>query len=293
MIAAGKRYIVYPSRSDVFEIWNLSDLHMGAKACAEDMIRRDVEAIKSNPNAYWLGGGDYCDFINYGDKRFDPDAVSESISVKDLGQLGRKSAEMVYDMFSPIRDKCLGLLYGNHELSYMKDKAMQNLHSKMCIDLNVPDLGYCCLMDLEFIRDSHKKGKVCKPLFTIENPRKEKIIGQVYEVRVFAHHGSGFATTPGGKLNKLIQFMNNFDADIYFLGHVHDQVGRRQATITADRDCKKITAHEKLGVISGSYLKTYEHGSTTYGEQKGYAPTTLGAAKITINPDKRTFQGDV
>jgi hypothetical protein len=293
MIAAGKRYIVYPSRSDIFEIWNLSDLHLGSKACAVDMIQRDVNKIKENPNAYWLGGGDYADFISHTDKRFDPDAVAENISVKDLGQLGKKSMEMAKEIFMPIRDKCLGLLYGNHELSFMKDKAQQNLHGWLCTELSVPDLGYCCLFDVGFIRDCTKKSKAKKQYLYFENPRKDHAIGNCYEIRVFAHHGSGFATTPGGKLNKLIQFMNNFDADVYFLGHVHDQVGRRQASITADRDCKKLIARERLGVISGSYFKTYEHGTTTYGEQKGYAPTTLGAAKITIIPDKRTFQGEV
>jgi hypothetical protein len=293
MIAAGKRLIIYPNNGDIFEIWNLSDLHLGSRACAEDMIQRDINKIKENPNAYWLGGGDYCDFISHTDKRFDPDAVAESISVKDLGQLGKKSMEMAKEMFIPIRDKCLGLLYGNHELSFMKDKVQQNLHAWLCTDMGVPDLGYCCLMDVSFIRNVYKDKKKNKSILYFENPRLGKNLGPSYCIRVFAHHGSGFATTPGGKLNKLIQFMNNFDADVYFLGHVHDQVGRRQASITADQDCKKLIARERLGVISGSYLKTYEHGTTTYGEQKGYAPTTLGAAKIIVNPYKKTFQGEV
>ena len=111
--------------------------------------------------------------------------------------------------------------------------------------------------------------------------------------RFFVHHGAGFAVTPGGKLNRLIRFMNYFDADIFMLGHVHDQIGRREVSIGANADCSKLVTRTKLGVISGSYLKTYEEGVTTYGEQRGYSPTVLGSAVVTIVPDKRTVRGEI
>jgi hypothetical protein len=46
-------------------------------------------------------------------------------------------------------------------------------------------------------------------------------------------------------------------------------------------------------VISGSYLKTYAQGVTSYGEQKGYEPTTLGAAWVAIKPQTRDIWGRV
>jgi hypothetical protein len=48
-----------------------------------------------------------------------------------------------------------------------------------------------------------------------------------------------------------------------------------------------------VGVISGSYLKTYAQGVTTYGEQKGYEPTSLGAAWVQIHPESRRLEAPV
>ena len=87
--------------------------------------------------------------------------------------------------------------------------------------------------------------------------------------------------------------MRNFEADIFFMGHVHDQMGARLTPLCADSDCLKIRNRTRLGVVSGSYLKTYAQGVTTYGEQKGYEPTTLGAAWVMVKPDTREMWGSV
>jgi hypothetical protein len=111
--------------------------------------------------------------------------------------------------------------------------------------------------------------------------------------RVFVHHGAGYAVTPGGKVNKLIAARNAFTADIYFLGHVHDQMARREPTLGANLDCTKIEQKQRLGLISGSYLRTYKQGSISYGEQKMYRPTTLGAAVALNKPFTREMEATI
>lgn len=291
MEAAGRKHIWHPSRTDEFRIWNLSDLHIGAKGCAESEIRRDVKTIADDPFSFWLGGGDFADYIGYKDKRFDPDAMAEWISVKDLGDLGRKSMQRVRDILLPIRSKCLGLLLGNHELKYELMTEQEGLHHWLCQELNVPYLGYCCLFDLMFHRTSTAK----VPALHDRSPSKRSGAkgdgGTTF--RVFAHHGAGYATTPGGKLNKLSSFMSAFDADLYFLGHVHDSVARKEPSLGANADCSKIVQRSKLGLIAGSYLKTYSQGSISYGEQKGYRPTNLGAAVALIHPETRRMEAAI
>jgi len=277
MEAGGKRYIVYGSRSNTISIWNLADLHMGSAACAEDLLRKDVAAIRDDPCAFWFGGGDYADFIGYTDIRFDPDVVAPWISVKDLKQLGRVSMRRVRDLLLPIKDKCLGLLEGNHEKKYELKKDHEGLHGWLCEELGAANLAYSCLVDVTFVRHP----RTARPTLTLDNPDRQN---SRRAFRFFLHHGAGYAQTAGGKLNRLIQFMYSFDADVYMCGHVHDQVGRREPMIGADADCKKLIAKEKVGVISGSYLKTYAQGTTTYGEMKGYRPTVLGAAKVEVTP---------
>lgn len=292
MEAAGKRFIWHGSVSDVFRIWNLADLHLGAKGCAEGDLLKDIQEIGTDPFSFWIGGGDYCEFIGYADKRFDPDAVAAWISVKDLGDLGRKCMERVRNLFYPIRHKCLGLLIGNHELKYELHTEQESLHHWLCQELGAPYLGYCCFFDLHFCRvGAIQKAPVLK---NRRPPRRGELRHHDSAVfRVFAHHGAGYATTPGGKLNKLINAMNSFDADLYFLGHVHDHTARKEPTIGADRDCAKITQRIRLGMISGSYLKTYNQGSCSYGEQKMYRPTSLGAAVARICPETRRIEAAI
>lgn len=283
METGGKTYIYYPSRASEIEIWNFSDLHMMTKSCAMDEILEDVEIVRNNPNAFWFGGGDYCEFISPTDKRFDPNSVDESIKIKDLGQLGKMGMEKTRDLFKSIAPKCIGMLFGNHETGYMATKEQWGLHHWLCTELGVPDLGYCALFDVVFIRAPGKPRLV----------RKTEDTRGGWTVRIFAHHGAGFATTPAGKLNRLMQFMDSFRADVYFCGHVHDQKGQRLTKLGADADCKKIKGITQLGVISGGYFKTYQQGVTSYGEMKGYRPTVLGAAKVIFLPDKQEFKGEI
>jgi hypothetical protein len=257
------------------------------RGCAEEDIREDIEKIRTNPNAIWVGGGDYVDYIGYTDKRFDPDCVSQSVPISALGHLGTYGMNLVKELFSPIANKCIGLLYGNHELTYMKHKEQSENHIWLCKELGVENLGYCALFDLAFIRDCSYTTPA------LSHVRTNVDRGPDWSRRIFLHHGAGFATTPGGKLNKLLQFMNAFDADIYMCGHVHDQKGQRIIQIGANPECTKIVAKNKIGVISGSYLKTYQEGVTGYGEQKGYSPTVLGSARVFIDPENKEVKGEI
>lgn len=285
MEAGGKTYITYPSRADEIKIYCVADVHMLSRACAEERFRKDMQLIANDPFAFWVGGGDYAEFIGHDDgKRFDPDCVSESVTIADLGRLGRVSMERVRDAFLPIKDKCLGLLLGNHEKAFQKAHKQEDLHGWLCEEMGVRNLGYCALFDVVFLRRP-------KARLRILEDRPDSGNGESF--RIFAHHGAGYASTPGGKLNRLIQFMHNFDADVYFIGHVHDQISKRIPQLTANAQCDKIVQRDKVGVITGSYLKTYAHGTITYGEQRGYAPVPIGMRGVIIKPDKREIRAEI
>jgi len=290
MEAGGKRYIVHKSRSDEFKVWNLSDLHLLSSSCAEKELRRDIKMIADDPQSYWFGGGDYVDYIGYDDgKRFDTDCVAASLSIRDLGVLGKHSVETVRDWLAPIKSKCLGLLLGNHEKQYQKRHQQEYLHAWLCTELGVANLGYSAFVDVVFVRESKAK----KTGLVLDAAAIERNNCNASSFRFFLHHGAGYAQTPGGKLNRLIQFMNAFEADIYMVGHVHDKTGRAHPVLSADQYCAKLTQRLRVGVISGSYLKTYQQGVTSYGEQRGYAPTQIGASWISITPDTRAIRAEL
>ena len=280
MQAAGTQWITYPSRKTEVRIWHLSDLHWMSESCAEGKLKSDIQEIADDPNAFWTGGGDYAEFIGYRDKRFDPDAVAKRITVQQLGRLAQVGYHEVRDLFLPIRHKCLGLLQGNHERQYELHTEQQHWTTWLCKELDVLNLGYCALFDVVLRRaPSAKVPKLLK-----DAPKHDGASCNSWKVRFFAHHGAGFAQTPGGKMNRLVQFMNSFEADVYMAGHVHDQIGRRQPIIAANALCTELQTRDRVGIVSGSYLKTYALGTTSYGEQKGYPPVNLGAASVTLVP---------
>lgn len=290
MEAAGQRWVVHPSRADTFTIWNLADLHIINAACAMSDIERDVQAIANDPYALWLGGGDYCDFIGYQDKRFDPDSIADWVNVSDLSRLGEVGYRRVRDLLYPIRDKCLGLLLGNHEKKYMLHREQADRQTWLCTELELPtrgNLGYSALFDVIFVRQPGTK-----PHLQWEPARGRSRQTQC-TIRIYAHHGCGFAKTPGGKLKTVLEFLDNFTADLYFCGHVHDRVGKRKPKLGANSDCSRITEEDRVGLISGGYLKTYAQGTCTYGEQRGYSPTSLGAACATVEPESGIVRGTV
>jgi len=284
MQAAGRRWITYGSEKDEITIWAVGDLHIGSRACAEDKLKRDLKRIAEDPFSFWIGLGDYADFLGYTDKRFDPDSVAEWMTVRDLGKLGAVSYERVRELFKPIASKCLGLLQGNHERKHDLMLEQQDRMAWLCTELGVPNLGYSALLDLILHRVVRQKF----PKLVAKAPGET---GTSWRIRFFCHHGAGYAQTPGGKMNRLSRFMDAFEADVYLCGHVHDQIGRRQPIITADRECGTIRSRDRVGIVTGSYLKTYAEGATTYGEQRGYQPVNLGMASVTLCPFRNMGAG--
>ena len=274
----GKSYVTYPSKSDRFTVWNLSDLHLGNSAVAEDRLNEDVARIAADPYALWFGGGDYGEYISVRDRRFDSTVIANWIPATKLGELGRVITDRVKKVLWPIRDKCVGLVFGNHEKTYATSQEQKHMHAWLCHEMGVPNLGFSALWDVIFIRKSRSKPGLCgqRPAKADHSDTSSK--------RFYIHHGAGAAATHSGKLNRLINFMHSFRADVYMIGHVHDQTGKRIVEIGADRLCTTLVERVKLGIISGSYLRTYAEGITSYGEIKGYSPVNLGASSVVITP---------
>jgi hypothetical protein len=280
MEAAGKRHIVYGSRSDVITIWDLADLHILSRACAENRLRADIQEIANDPFSFWLGTGDNGDYIGLADKRFRASNLAEWVTVEDLADLGMTGARKIKELLEPIKAKCLGLGLGNHEDSYQIQNN-QNIHGWLCKELGVPNLQYSGLFDVCF----HRKSSRNLPKLVGPFPLRP-VSTTAY--RIFYHHGAGGAITPGGKLKRLIDAMGYFDADLYFLGHVHGQAYYPMPRVGADATCGKLVEKVSHGVITGAYLKTYEQGCTGYGEVRMYAPSTLGMTGLRVRPDHGT-----
>ena len=241
---------------------------MGSRQCDEDGIRKKVAQIKGEKNAYWIGMGDYADAILKNDKRFDVGGLASWVTGDNIIETQRKR---IKDLFQPISRQCLGFLTGNHEETIHLDKQ-DDLTRNLCKDLGVTYGGYSCFIILRFNRSSantpHGSGRT---------------------IVIHAWHGAGAAQQEGARMMRLMRLVNDVEADIYLMGHLH--------TITTYAPSRLVYRNGKIksvpihAVMTGSWLKAYaqpdkgESMNSSYAERAGYKPNVLGCPCIEIKPE--------
>lgn len=276
METTGCRIITYPREGALFSLYDVADIHWGTKGMSMDRLCHDRERIKGDPWALWFEGGDYADFIHPNDKRFDPASFDPSIKVSDLTSYAAKVARQVTEFFKPIRHKCLGWCIGNHDLKYLTRTSQMQIHEEICREMRVPNMGYSGWADLYFV---HLPGRPVAVKVSVAPPKRFTA-----RLRVLVHHGFSTAASPGGKINAMKRLVDSVEADLVMMSHVHEQLAKSFTRLYPDENCSSIQAKITMGMITGTYLRTYVPGMTSYGEQRGYHPTTLGASRATYSP---------
>lgn len=258
--------INYRISNPEIKLYLLGDIHAGTIHCVEHEVKRKVDEIKNSKNTYWLGMGDYAEFITPKDKRFDPSLKSIAEWV-ETDNLGHSQTKRLTELFVPIKHKCIGLLYGNHENS-IRIFNHENVQQNLCDALKVDNLGYSCFIRFHFQRENSTERHLITGAFT---------------------HGSSGAITEGAKLMALMRWMKSMDADIYGYAHLHDYLEKsysRMVVIDKGNKQGKIKSKVVSGVTTGSWFRTYTQGvQASYGEQKCYPPTEICCAMFTINPN--------
>lgn len=251
------------ARSQVFKIFPIGDIHYGSAHCAEVEITRQRDLILNTPNSFIIGMGDYCDAILKDDKRFDIMGLASWVERDNIIESQRKK---IVSLFEPVKDKVLTLIEGNHE-DTIHSHYQNHIVKNVCRDLDVPYGDYHCFINLKFKR----KGST-----------------ESHNYLIHAWHGSGAAQTEGARLNRLIRLVNDIQADIYLMGHLHAMTQHTPDRLTLKYG--KIKSIKLAATITGSWVKAYTQGeSTSYAEKKGYKPSRIGCPVICIHPDKDNF----
>jgi predicted phosphodiesterase len=281
MELTGIRIVEYKDKAAEFSIYDVADIHWGNRGCSKEHLHRDIERIKHNPYALYAVGGDYVDFVLPGDRRFDPESIDTDIRVNDLASIASSLVTTLYRQFIPIAPKCIGWLYGNHDWQYLNRTGQMFLHDELCSDLDIPNMRYSGWADLYFVNNPQMK-KAARMRMGDEPPKKYNA-----KLRIYIHHGAGAANTAGGKINALKRVVDNtYDADLVMMGHVHEQFAKSFTRLQPNENCTEIKQRTTMGLITGSYLKTYDKGFTGYGEQRAYSPTTMGATRARYSPSE-------
>lgn len=251
----------------------LGDVHIGHAACDEELLRRRVQEIKEQ-QWYFIGMGDYCDFIPVRDARFSLDGLADWIEVSHLGDLVSHQRDRFLEFVAPIADRCLALVCGNHERKildyYERDvykEIAEGLRRLGGLDPSVPlELGVGGWLRLRFYRskEGSRRSGVCT-------------------VRLIAHHGFTGGRLAGGKALNMQRWLWTHDADVILFGHSHNTSIQVEAVEYLDR-AGKVKYHRRVGAYTGTFLKTSVTGKESYAERKGYLPVPATGIEIRIVP---------
>ena len=267
-------------RGDEFHFYPLGDWHIGDPHCAEGHIRKIIKLIKDDPMARWWGGGDYLNAITLVDtKRFDVDVLPNWMLIGspdevrgNLKDIVNQEASRFITMVWDIRDKCLGLIEGNHELSISKYHNY-DIQQHLCDSLEVPNLTDQAFTRLTFLRGS------CA----------SKV------VMAYICHGFGGGRSPGAEPNHLGKMMIDKEADIYLRGHSHTfHIMPPQSVICCPTTGKlpdECREKVKRAANWGTMVKSHAVGAATYSSRACYPARPLCAMVIDIEPHRGVTSG--
>jgi hypothetical protein len=109
-----ERTIDYMMNAAEHKLYPLGDIHLGTKHCTESDIQKTITEIKDNPQAIWIGMGDYGEFITPNDKRWDSKSIADWLK-DEQDNIAEVQTEHLQKLLEPIANKCIGLIEGNHE----------------------------------------------------------------------------------------------------------------------------------------------------------------------------------
>jgi predicted phosphodiesterase len=219
----------------------VGDVHLGSPTCNVDKFEKTIAFIQKTD----------CVVILMGDLM---EAASKySIGAGWVEQVVNPQAQLdiLCEVLTPIRDKILINLEGNHEERIWVHSGIRvsKVLSKM---LKVPFGGYSAFLKLK-VRDNN--------------------------YIVHAQHGSSNAWYPHTKLTAAMRTAQHTDADLYLYGHTHELLSIKVPRRAMDKRNRTIATSEKYFVLTGSFLE-YE-GS--YAQKKNMYPIQTGIANITLS----------
>lgn len=188
--------------SAVRESWTLhylTDVHIDSPDHAEAEFKARLKAIRDDPHALWIGGGDYGDLIVPGDKRFGSGGHLKGEWAEHVSRLPDYYIERTVGWMQPIADKCCGLIAGNHEATIGRNYH-RGVVAEIASQLGRPQL---------YLGD---RGWM---------PISWRLHTKVQTVKVFAFHGWSSGRLKGRKSLQAERDLGAWDADVILLGHDH------------------------------------------------------------------------
>lgn len=243
----------FPKKTDV-TILPISDVHLGAAEHLERDWQDFCDKVLKSPNIYITLGGD---LINNGTKTSVTNVFEEKYRP-------REQKKMMVEMLTPIKDRILCAVSGNHERRN-KDVDDDPTYDIMC----KLDLEHLYRENMAFLKisigDQGMNGKY-RPTYCL-----------------CVTHGSGGGILTGSAVNRNERFGYVIDGlDCLVVGHTHKPFVTQPSKIKIDPFNNKVSFRPFKVVSSTSWLS---YGG--YAAQKMLLPTSFAPQTVTLTGDHK------
>jgi hypothetical protein len=230
----------FPGKS--FDLYPIGDLHAGSAQFKESFIRRVIGEVKDNDNARWVGMGDMIENALIGSKS---DIYKQSMPPKE-------QMEYIVDLLTPIKDKGLFLIAGNHEQRTMRMAGIDP-EAYIATRLDLPFLGFSVMAQFK-LKGAHRGANVFTAYF---------------------HHNYGGGGSYGGKVNRADKLRDICPTvDAVFSGHFH--ITSRIPVSWFEWGDSVVHKRTGYDYITGSALTWNE----SYAEEKPVPPSAVEHIKV-------------
>lgn len=215
--------IEYNFKKDI-TIVPISDVHIGHKSFMEKEFKEVIAQIKNNPNIYTVIVGDVIDNgIAHG-------KVANAVYDNNMTPL--QQIEKAVELLSPIKDKILGVVSGNHCARTEKLTTLNPLQC-VCYELGI---------------DKVYRNNLC--IIKIKLGERNESTRQTYTMLI--HHGVG---NENSSLKKDKDFINSFEgADIICTGHTHQGKCSQHIKKVIDNHNSKVYDKVISVIVCNSFL---------------------------------------
>jgi predicted phosphodiesterase len=259
-----------------FDLYLLSDTHIGSVNTHYDGIKKAVDEIANNKKAHAIILGDLFEGICVDDHRFDPGTADLGLITPDL------QAKKWMELFDPIKKKIIYINDGNHD--YKLSKTFNIVKNLICEQMGIPYGTYSSKLTV-----CDTTGKARFKVFTTHGYRS-----------VSSSADDPIRRKANMRLSlKLLLSRKAGDCLVMACGHTHKLlVSRPVHDLYLTDNGKTVKQHymgSGMGVggdfihpdhryycNTGSFLRLYTLGSSGYAERFGYDPVELGYIKICV-----------
>ena len=230
----------------LLRLYCIGDIHFGSPECDEELLERDIEAIRKDGQARVILNGD---LLQMDLKKSKGDLYGQKYPPSKQKRLLRQKLQ-------PIQDKILCMQGGNHDEGRSDEDATP-----------IEDMA-------EYMGVPYTDGEMLLKLSVGAKKRNGK--PAVYSI--FAVHGWSNGRMVGSKANNLHRLSDIVLADVYFINHTHWQMAFPDTYMVPDLHNNNVMEMRRHYVNAGSY-----QGRGRYPKTKGMRPTVLGTPVVWLS----------